>query len=318
MTLSLVLFGLFSLTTVLIAGDESSIFADFQKSLRAADPKLAQEAYMREHPDPPTEKEMEKLVGSLCLAAVNAMDRAVELERQYPQSKYLPNIRSSLAETLGGMFGSRAWPIPQDRVVDMEACIRGLLSQKPDDPGLHLALCGVAARLPISKQLMLYQELSREPTPEPARSKAQKALLDLERLGKPLDINFTAVDGRKVSLAELKGKVVLIDFWSTTCAPCVRMLPDLKELYAKHKAEGFEVIGISLDSDKDVLTRFIEKHKIPWPDYFDAAGSDSPLAKTYGITGIPVLWLVDRNGLLRHLDAREQLGQKVELLLKEQ
>jgi peroxiredoxin len=316
--ISLVLFGLFFFTTVTFAGDEDSIIADFQKSLRAADPKLAQETYMREHTNQPTEKEMEKLVDGLCLAAVNAMDRAAELERQYPQSKQLSNVRSSLAETLGGIFGNRALPIPQDRVDDVEVCIRRLLSHIPEDIGLYLALCNVAANLPMPKQVVLYQELSHEPTPEPARSKAQKALLDLERIGKLVALDFTAVDGRKVSLAELKGKVVLIDFWATTCLPCVRDLPSLKDLYTKYKPKGLEVIGISLDSDKEVLTRFIQKNELSWPQYFDAAGFESPFAKTYGIKAIPVIWLVDRQGLLRHIDASRQLEQRVETLLKEQ
>lgn len=176
----------------------------------------------------------------------------------------------------------------------------------------------MAAGLPISKQLALYQELSHESTPEPARTKAKKALLDLERLGKPLELGFTAVDGRKVNLAELEDKVVLIDFWATTCLPCVRNLPSLKVLYTKYKPEGLEVIGISLDSDKDVLTSFIQKNELLWPQYFDAAGFENPIAKTYGIGAIPVIWLVDRHGLLRHIDASRELEEKVESLLKEQ
>lgn len=146
MARAVVLFGLISLTIGLVAGDESSIISDFQTALQAADPKLAQEAYMREHTNPPTEEEIEKLVDSLCIAAVNAMDRASELERGYPQSVYLPTIQSSLAATLGGLFGNWALPIPQGRVVDMEVCIRGLLSQRPGDPGLVLGFMRSGSR----------------------------------------------------------------------------------------------------------------------------------------------------------------------------
>jgi peroxiredoxin len=146
---------------------------------------------------------------------------------------------------------------------------------------------------------------------------AQKASRNLERLGTPLDLEFTALDGREINLSRLKGKVVLIDFWATTCLPCVRELPDMKKLYSKFKPQGFEIIGISLDSKKEVLERFIQTNEIPWPQYFDDAGERSPLAKTFGIEGIPVVWLVDRHGVLRDLNTRQQPEKKIESLLKE-
>ena len=82
-------------------------------------------------------------------------------------------------------------------------------------------------------------------------------------------------------------------------------------------SRGLEVLGISLDSDKGALTRFIEKEKISWPQYFDSAGSDNPWAKHYNIGAIPVVWLVDKHGILRHLDGRADTEKKVEALLNE-
>jgi len=62
------------------------------------------------------------------------------------------------------------------------------------------------------------------------------------QLGKPIDIAFTALDGREVSLAALKGKVVLVDFWATDCAPCVGEIPQLKAVYEEFQAKGFEIL----------------------------------------------------------------------------
>ena len=73
------------------------------------------------------------------------------------------------------------------------------------------------------------------------------------QLGHPLDIRFTALDGREVDLARLKGKVVLIEFWSTTCGPCIGEMPEVKAVYDQHHSEGFEIIGISLDDKKKEL-----------------------------------------------------------------
>ena len=257
------------------------------------------------------------MVATIVSAAISVMDQTAEFEKHFPQSKELPGNRDSLIETLFKVFGSRGLPAPQNRAADLETCTRNLMHGTPDDIRLYMILCRVAAALPIAHQHAIYEELSRESTPGPARDMAMGALRKINRLGLPIDLTFTALDGRQVSLAELKGKVVLLDFWATTCAPCVRDLPDLKHLYTKYNTQGLEIVGISLDSDKGALTRFVEREKIPWPQYYDPAGETNHLAQKYGIAAIPVVWLVDRNGLLRQLNARQDQEQKVEALLKE-
>lgn len=138
-----------------------------------------------------------------------------------------------------------------------------------------------------------------------------------DRVGKPLDIKFTAVDGRPVDLAALKGKVVLVDFWATWCGPCVAELPHVKDAYAKLHDQGFEIVGISLDQEKDSLDAFVKKQAMPWPQYFDGEGWQNKYAQEFGIMGIPAMWLVDKQGNLRDLEAREGLDGKIEKLLSE-
>jgi thiol-disulfide isomerase/thioredoxin len=180
-----------------------------------------------------------------------------------------------------------------------------------------MILVRVATAMPQLRQEARLGELSGERIPEPARSMAKDALRTLRRLGRPLDLKFTALDGRSVDLTFLKGKVVLIDFWSTTCVPCVREMPDLKALYSKYRTQGFEVIGVTLDENKEVLQRFIQKEQLPWPQYFDAKGSQNPIAQEFNIRSIPVVWLVDRQGVLRDLNGREGQEKKIEALLKQ-
>jgi peroxiredoxin len=299
------------------ADDEASALATFNHSIAAADPRQAEAAFKRDHVDPPSKAEMEKFVKTVVDAAIDAMDQASQFKKHFPQSEQLNQVHNSLVDTLARDFGSMGLPVPNDRAGDLEVCVRNFLKEAPEDMRLYMVLVRVAQALPTAQSHKLYVELSSDTTPEPARGMARQGLLKLERVGSPLDIRFTALDGRQINLADLRGKVVLVDFWATTCVPCVQELPGLKQLYEKYHASGFEIVGISLDSDRAALTRFIEKEKIVWPQFYDPAGEKSRLATQYGITAIPVVWLVDKHGVLRQLDARNDQEKKVEALLKE-
>jgi len=137
------------------------------------------------------------------------------------------------------------------------------------------------------------------------------------RVGKPLAIKFSAIDGRSVDLAQMGGKVVLVDFWATWCGPCVREVPTVRAVYDKLHAKGFEIVGISFDEKKAALQSFVLKEKMTWPQYFDGKGWNNAFGVKFGIESIPTMWLVDKKGVLRNVDARENLGAKVEKLLAE-
>jgi len=111
----------------------------------------------------------------------------------------------------------------------------------------------------------------------------------------------------------MKGKVVLVDFWSTTCVPCVAELPRVKAAYDKYNPQGFEVVGISCDTDKDELASFIKEKGFPWPQYFDGKQQEqNKFAQGFGIDGIPHMFLVDKKGCLRfdNVQARDNVHAK--------
>jgi peroxiredoxin len=118
-------------------------------------------------------------------------------------------------------------------------------------------------------------------------------------VGQPFpSLSGTTVDGKAISLAACKGKVVLVDFWATWCGPCVRELPNVKAAYEKYHAKGFDVVAVSLDENKAKLTEFIAAKKIPWPQIFDGKGWENAVAKQFKVQSIPAAFLIDREGRL--------------------
>jgi len=151
------------------------------------------------------------------------------------------------------------------------------------------------------------------------KAEAEKILSGTQAyaVGKPLDLSFTAVDGKKVDLKDFSGKVVLIDFWATWCGPCIGEVPNLKKAYDTHHAKGFEIIGISLDDKKEDLLQFTKKHEMPWPHYFDGKHWNNEISFRFGINSVPTTWLIDKKGNLRSTNVRGDLERSVERLLKE-
>lgn len=112
------------------------------------------------------------------------------------------------------------------------------------------------------------------------------------------DFSEKDLDGMPLSIANFKGKLVMIDFWATWCGPCVNELPNVLKTYDKYHDKGFEVIGVSLDKDKDKLTSFIKEKNMTWPQYFDGQGWQNKLASKYGVNSIPATYLLDKDGVI--------------------
>jgi len=210
----------------------------------------------------------------------------------------------------------------KDRTEDSARALSGAITKfletHPDDnraPALKLTEAQAMETFDPDRARALYEEMAKNEDKEVADA-AKDGLAMMEMRTKPLELSFAAVDGRTIDLADLRGKVVLVDFWATWCPPCVEEVPKLVETYEKFKSQGFEIVGISLDQSKEALEKFTTENKMTWPQCFDGKGWDNELAKRFSIQSVPTMWLLDREGKLADPNPRERLEKAIQAALE--
>ena len=134
----------------------------------------------------------------------------------------------------------------------------------------------------------------------------------LDSVGTPAPaIQGTDIDGKPFSLADLKGKVVLVVFWASWCLPCSTEIESLKQVAESHRGQGLQIVGINLDALQDDgqkletvmpnIRHFLLDHNVGWPTLINALG-DRDYAKAYGVTEVPANVLIARDGTIAHID----------------
>lgn len=247
-------------------------------------------------------------------------------------------LRAKLAATLA----DHAWPdkvwaglhwvaAKNDLAIQLEE------SGRPDLAAFQARMAVVAARAPAAPHRTFleqqYVDLLGQHAPERLEAHlttlAASDLPDLAALGRgqleilrlrttPMELTFTALDGREVDLAKLRGQVVLIDCWATWCVPCVKELPNIKAALAKWGPKGFTVVGISFDrvGDREKLVKFVADEQLAWPHWFNEKGGSNPFGKRYNIRSIPATFLLGRDGRLVTTDTHgAKLDEALQKLL---
>ena len=140
-----------------------------------------------------------------------------------------------------------------------------------------------------------YGEIAAGFPDKPEARKAAGAARRLESVGKPLGLTGKTLDGKQVSIEALKGRPVLVHFWSTDCEPCKVDLAQIRELNAKY-GQRIGCIGVAVDGDRAKLAAFLADKPLPWPQLHEDGGLDSRLAEEFGILALPTMMLVAADG----------------------
>lgn len=114
------------------------------------------------------------------------------------------------------------------------------------------------------------------------------------------DLEMQAPDGKKVRLSDYvaRNRLTLLDFWASWCGPCCAEIPNMKKALQAHAADGFGIVGVSLDSKAGAWKSAIEKYQIDWPQMSNVNGGCSDGALLYGISAIPATYLIDSHGTI--------------------
>lgn len=107
-----------------------------------------------------------------------------------------------------------------------------------------------------------------------------------------------SISGASLSLFAYRGRVTLVDFWATWCGPCRQEMPNVIATYQTFHAKGFEIIGVSLDEDRNSVLAFTQANGMNWAQYFDGKGWQNKLATQYGVASIPMAYLLDQHGVI--------------------
>ncbi|MBI4056243.1 MAG: TlpA family protein disulfide reductase [Elusimicrobia bacterium] len=146
------------------------------------------------------------------------------------------------------------------------------------------------------------------------------ALSSLKEVPQAPDFHLKTLSGQPFRLADLKGQVVLLDFWATWCDACTGSIPVFEKFYHRHKRGGFKVVGVNVDAVAKPVLEFVSRYRMSYPVILDP---QNMVMEKYRVRALPNLFLIDRKGLVRHhwvgfdVSLETVLEDKIQKLLKE-
>jgi peroxiredoxin len=288
--------------------------------------KVGEEArsFAAKYPEDPRRETARQIAGRALASAIRlgsptarvqlaALDGERLSDPKLPQSERL-DIRMRQVQSEAEAIMRKS---PEEARDKFEQGSRTLIAEFPKEPAPWAMLMEVIDQGNDPKTRQKLKEIIASEAPAPVKDRAAGILRRYDALNRPFELKFTALDGRKVDLAAMRGKVVIIHFWATWCEPCVEDIEKMTKAYAGLQGLGVEVIGIDLDAKKENVEKFVKEQGVAWPQFWDEEGKNNRIVRQWGVTVFPAMWLIDKKGVLRDLTGETDLMKKLEGLLGE-
>ncbi len=196
---------------------------------------------------------------------------------------------------------------------------QGFVSAYPGDrrgPRLLVEVATVFDESPLQKRQLLEQAstLSNE---ESLRARIADDLKRIDRLGQPVDFTLNLLSGGTLNVSTLRGNVVLILFWAADSPPCLLWLRDFRKIYPQLSQAQLKIVTVSLDTNPQILKQRVNEFQLSWPTHYDGKGWESSLPRSLGINTLPTVWILDKKGILRSLNARSNYEAVIRQLQRE-
>ncbi|PTX99576.1 hypothetical protein DB346_17230 [Verrucomicrobia bacterium LW23] len=216
-------------------------------------------------------------------------------------------LQAALADSPGAILGV------DDKIATMEASHPAVT--KEETQRLRAMQVAAMQRLEPTRYANIFRTLAASRNPQIAAA-AKGRLSVAELRTKPLDGSFMLLDGKELHLSELRGKVVLLDFWTTANAKCRDNALDRIGLYNRLRASGLEIVGISVDESRTKLENEVSELGIVYPQVWDAKGWNSPFLLKHSIAEVPTIWLLNRAGIVAFTHTGDMRPEALELRIK--
>ncbi|SKC95644.1 Peroxiredoxin [Chitinophaga ginsengisegetis] len=285
---------------------------------RAADPLAGNQTryfYLMEGKLHVSGNDLEDMVisGNVEMAAFMKLDNSLRQQRTAFGNAFRKQLKVSLASEFPGKADSIAFYAAQmDSLKKLQISIESDFIVQHPSALINVAILKGRAALAETSGAREIGNLVAALAPElrnradmVAVSNRMKGLASLVAGNPALAFSLPDTAGNAVALSSFRGKYVLIEFWASWCGPCRMQIPYLKKSYAAFQNKGFEILGVSLDENREKWMKAIHDEQLPWTQVSDVKGLESPVVAMYGITGIPLNFLLDTNGVIIARDLRD-------------
>lgn len=197
--------------------------------------------------------------------------------------------------------GSRGMTVPDSAYC---ARVRAYIEENPDEVGSAFIACDLGPGIldvdsliagQPKKVLHGYYDYFFDKSEAPLIRK-RNASRNAEGVAAP-GFTLRDIDGKMVSLDSLRGKTVLLDFWGSWCIPCLKSIPHLKEIYARYKDKGLEIVSIACNDTDEAWRAAVKRTGMSWTSLFNGEGADDA-AKAYGIMAFPTMLIISPEGVI--------------------